>query len=500
MSDVGPSFCPYNLTWAFRGFPNRRNSCLEVFLSRDDLPYLGNNGMTSQADSAAVLVTKSVPLRFAAAGNLLSIVARGINIVVVASFLSVHDQALFFTLSGLLGFQLAFELGFGVLLQNSASHEFARLDWRNGRIFGDMASIFRLSSLFRFGLSWMLVAGMAMVVVMVPGAALAYSSKLPALGDHWFALIASGVAIQAIDIPLQGIVAFLTGMRDPQLQVRNSTLVALLASTGSIIAACSGTGAFCLPIGIALGQIGTTLHLAFFRRDIIAALWNVVPQSGRGISWANELLPIQWRMGVAWLSGAFYLFYLPSTILPAYGPNIAAQYGLSNTICQACISVANSLVIAATPAMATLAANRDYRELDRFALRILTISITVLALFLVAFVSLAIPGICPRLLSTSSGSRLLPIKECLFLAIMSLATHFSGVTGSYLRVHRYEPMMPLTVIASAIATTWVIYASRILPPDALLAGCALINLTFGVLVAGAFTLWLRRKRNELLTK
>jgi O-antigen/teichoic acid export membrane protein len=452
--------------------------------------------MTHQTESTAAITTRSVPFRFAAFGTLLSIMARGANIVVVASLLTVDDQALFFTLSGLLGFQLAFELGFVYLLQNSASHEFARLEWRDGQFVGDPTHIERLSSLFRFGMFWLTGAGIAMVLILLPCATYAYSAKLPAASDYWLPLLAFSIAIQAVDLPLQGCVAFLTGLRDPRLQVRNSALVAILASTGSMLAAYSGAGAFCLPIGMALGQIGTGTHLAFTRRDTLTTLFMRASGVFKRFFWARELLPVQWRLGLAWISGAFYYQYLPSSILPAYGTETAAKYGISNTICQASFSIANAFVVAATPTMATLAANRDYKELDIFAMRILTGSTMVLAICLSIFVILATPEMLPHWLTTTVSNQLLPSEQAFCVAIVSFSVHFSGVLGTYVRAHRYEPLMPLGVIGACVNTAWISFASKRLPFLNLIIGTASINLFLNVLIIAIFTFYLRRQRDR----
>jgi hypothetical protein len=456
--------------------------------------------MPSEANSLAAPTVKTVPLGYAAFGTLLSIVARATNITVVSSILSIDDQALFFTLSGFLGFQLAFELGFCILFQTSASHEFAKLEWRNGQFVGDSVIVRRLGSLFRFGMLWLAGSGLLMTIIMLPTAVIFYSPKLGATHSHWFWIVAAGVCVQAIDIPLQGCVAFFTGMRDPHFQVRNATLVSLLASVGSIAAAMFGTGAFCLPLGIAIGHFGTITNLALFKRKIFQRLLSCSNDQTHVLIWVRELFPIQWRLGVAWLSGAFYYQLLPSSVLPHYGPELAARYGISNTICQASLSVANALVVASAPAMATLAANRSFRELDFFAIRLLGLSMIVLISFLSLLVFICLPGFLPERFANIVATRLLPIEQISFLACISICVHYSSAIGSYIRAHKYEPLMPLGVLSAAASTFWIINFIERFPFTFILAGLALINAFFSFFVLTALTIYLRRKRDRSMVQ
>jgi hypothetical protein len=418
-----------------------------------------------------------------------AIAARAWLLFRVVSVLAPENQAVYFTLVGLLGFQIAFELGFGFLMQTSASHEFSSLRWDGDLLAGPPRNIERLKSLFRLMIRWLGCAAGVMFLTLSLAAILVYRRTLSETVPGWWALVAASVLLQSVDLPLQGCVAFLSGLRNPVLQTRNIGLSSVGISLFVSVWLAFDDSAFCLPFGLLGSQLTTFGHLFATQRRAIAALL-VRPAVGASqVDWRSELWPVQWRMAISWLASAFHFFYLPSSILLAYGPSTAAQFGLTNTLLQAAQSLSSIVTLASAPSMATLAATRNYGRLDKLAIHVWWQTSAAL-LAILAVISLA------SVLAPTSGLniRLLPWHLTALLCVSALTTHHSSVIGIYLRSHKYEPMAPLGVLSSILTAAWTTYACRHLTLESLMHGICVLNVVFGFVIVTAFAALLRWRR------
>jgi hypothetical protein len=422
----------------------------------------------------------------------LAIVARAWLLSRVVATLGPKSQAAYFTLLGFLGFQIAFELGFGFLMQTSASHEFAGLQWDGNSLVGPKRQIERLQSLFRLMVRWLCWAAGGMFVVLSSAALFAYRHTLSDAVFDWWLLVTGSVLLQSADLPLQGCVAFLSGLRNPGLQARNVGLSSAGASLLATTWLFYDPSAYCLLFALLGSQLTTTIHLYATQRNVIRELTIPKTTGVAAVDWKTEILPIQWRMAVSSLAGAFYFYFLPASILPAYGPLAAAQFGLTNTLLQAAQSISATIAIAAAPAMATLAAMRSYDRLDKLAMRIWWTSNTVLfaVLILIAFMSTAAIALWIPVLN----NRVLSMRMTLLMCLATLATHHSSVIGVYLRSHRYEPMAPIGVLVAFLSALWTTYACRKLDFEWLLFGNCMINVACGFGIASVVVWILRLKR------
>jgi hypothetical protein len=421
-----------------------------------------------------------------------AIAARAWLLFRVVSVLAPETQAVYFTLVGLLGFQIAFELGLGFLMQTSASHEFSSLRWDGDLLTGPIRNIERLKSLFRLMIRWLGCAAGVMFLILSLAAVLVYRRTLSETMPGWWVLVAASVLLQSIDLPLQGCVAFLSGLRNPVLQTRNIGLSSVGISLFVSVWLAFDDSAFCLPFGLLGSQLTTFGHLFATQRRAIATLLVRPAVNAAQVAWRSELWPVQWRMAISWLTGAFYFFYLPSSILPAYGAIAAAQFGLTNTLLQAAQSLSSAVTMASAPAMATLAATRSYGRLDKLAIRIWWQ--TSVALLAVLAVIVLASAIAPGSGLLGINIRLLPWPLTALLCVSTLTTHHSSVIGTYLRSHKYEPLAPLGVLASILSAGWTTYACRHLTLDSLILGVCVLNVVFGFMIVTVATSILRSQR------
>ena len=107
----------------------------------------------------------------------------------------------------------------------------------------------------------------------------------------------------------------------------------------------------------------------------VAILWLVFRQSGLlqfawrsnrfHIKWSHEIWPLQWRIGLSWLSGYFLTQIYTPILFYYHGAEVAGQMGLSLTIANMLGLLAQSWIAHRVPAMAMAAGRQDWKFFDQ---------------------------------------------------------------------------------------------------------------------------------------
>src|SRR4051794_38759775 len=102
-----------------------------------------------------------------------TIAAGLVNLLLIARFFTPAVQGFYYTFGSLLGWTAFLELGLATVIQQFASHEWARLSLgANGEIAGDSHAAERLAALARIAFRWYSVASIASTVVIGAGGAI----------------------------------------------------------------------------------------------------------------------------------------------------------------------------------------------------------------------------------------------------------------------------------------------------------------------------------------
>jgi O-antigen/teichoic acid export membrane protein len=169
------------------------------------------------------------------------------------------------------------------------------------------------------------------------------------------------------------------------------------------------------------------------------------PAGGPTIDWRREIWPMQWRLAVA---AAFHYFawaFMIPVVFEYHGPATAGQMGVTWTLITALQMAAMAWIQARTPLLGTLAARRDYRELDRVYYRLTAVSGALLTAGAVLFQSLVWLF---YLADVELADRILaPAPTALFLLFI-LLNHVPRCQQFYLRAHKQEPLMKVNVAAA----------------------------------------------------
>ena len=167
---------------------------------------------------------------------------------------------------------------------------------------------------------------------------------------------------------------------------------------------------------------------------------------------------MQWKISISWVSGYFIFQFLTPLTFKVFGPSLAGQLGLTLNITTGVLLASTTFTTARSPDLAKLVVDKNYKKLDKLFNKTLKQSIFTLSIInclipiSIYLVSFFLPEI--------TGRVLLP-KFVAILCIASLAKGIVYCLSTYLRAHRDDPFMPLSIFTSILTIIAVLYFSQI---------------------------------------
>ncbi|MGH9392524.1 MAG: hypothetical protein ACRD1Z_23210, partial [Vicinamibacteria bacterium] len=281
--------------------------------------------------------------------------------VLVAAFFTPELQGYYFTFLSLLTLQTFVELGFGELLQQFVSHEWAKTT--SSKADERERALSRLAGLFRFSLRW--YGGVAVLLCAGLGiAGSVYFWKFSGGGTiRWVLAWWIAVAVTALSVLLTPLFSLLEGANRVE-RVHGVRLGQGLASRiAGFLAIAFGFGLFTIAV---TRWVSFSVGLAGLGREALGLarrMWRA-PVDREEVSYRRELWPLQWKFALSWLSG-YLLYSLFTPVLFAfYGPELAGRMGMTAAAATAISSAAFAVMATKVPRLAILAAERDYSAMD----------------------------------------------------------------------------------------------------------------------------------------
>jgi O-antigen/teichoic acid export membrane protein len=384
-------------------------------------------------------------------GNTLRAVVCGpLTAYFIATRLSKEVQGFYYTFGSLLALQVFAELGLGAVITQFASHEWASLSLRTGRVEGVESSRSRLAGLLRFSLRW--YAG-ASLTVLLPLAAFGLYFFQSAHADDiswkgpWLALC----LVAATRVMLTPTFAILDGCGQV-VQTYGFRLLDGLVTVASTWAAILlgfnlWTAAF---VGVN-SLLVALLFLGLRYRQFFGSLLAV--EVREKIHWREEVLPMQWRIALSWLSGYFAFQLFIPVLFHFRGPREAGQFGLTWNMVSSINTIGSAFLQTKAPTFGALVAVRNFAELDRRAWRAMGLAILGTALGGVALLGLLH---VLRVFYPSLAERCLGVTPTAILLAATVLMQISIAQSGYLRAFKREPFLVLSLLFAAATggLTW----------------------------------------------
>jgi hypothetical protein len=393
---------------------------------------------------------------FTVLGRSWTIFSGAFTIFLIARFLSLPEQGYYYTFGSLVSIQTVFELGFSFVVLQLAAHESAQLSIKpTGEVSGDEVSHARLASILQKSVRWYSVAAVLMGVTLIvagfsffsaPGRSVAVAWKLP-----WVCVVLPAIFTFQMD----PVFSFLEGCGFVAQVARMRLTQAILGTALAWTVFVLHSGLFA-PAAILAGQALAGFAFLASKRSLLLPLLRYKPGANI-VSWRTEIWPFQWKMAVSFFC-SYFIFPLFNPVLFAYrGAVEAGRMGMSLSIASALGTVAYAWINTKASPFGNMIARRDFLTLDRVFFRVLTQSGAVLLGLEVVCVGAiyALQKPYPHL-----AARMLPPPVFAVLLFAIFLNHLLYSEALYLRAHKREPFLILSILVAGLTGTSTLLTSK----------------------------------------
>ncbi len=411
---------------------------MEAHIFNNFLAYLGNllRSVLRREDLDTAVV-------FALLTRAWQFLAGPITLLFIANYFTGQEQGFYYTFASLAALQSFVELGFFIVIINTASHEWANLSLsKDGRIEGDQDSFSRLISLGQLAFKWygvislIFVVGVGMLgMYFFPDSS---TNQVHWQSPWWALVILTGVLLWAspFNSILEGCgqIGTVNQVRLQQAIVSSLALWLTIWMGGGLWAAVALAGTCVL----------RDFYLIFIQyKGFFASFLKPPPRTG--LSWKQELLPLQWRVGISGFTSYFAFFLFNPVMFHYHGAGVAGQMGMTLQIVSAMQMGATAWVQTKIPAFGVFISKKEYGNLDQLWQR--TLGITLVLLFCGA-VSFWFLIYLFDAYDVEFSERLLKPLPTALLLLAAILMHISYCQSAYLRAHKRDPIVVLSVTSS----------------------------------------------------
>lgn len=367
-----------------------------------------------------------------------------ITVPLIITRLTSAEQGFYYTFGSIIALQVFFELGFGLVAVQLVAHEAAHLtlDLSSGAS-GPPERIARLSAVAHFVRRWYLVLSIVSAPSLFLAGAWFFSSSSQASAVRWMgpwaimSLTASGMLF------VTSLVSIIEGMGfvAEAIRLRLCAIAAQIPFT--VLGLMLGLRLYSAPVANALGlTIYALLSWRTLRPVLRAATPNLATEKP---SWRSDVLPLQWRIAVSWLSGWFIFSAMTPTVFTRFGAEEAGRFGLAIAISNLISAISSSWTSTKSAVLGQLASRCDWRTMDTIFLRATTQAVAVATAASLSAVALT-PVLSTWLPQVST--RLPSPRVLSMLCLAASANQVVFAEALYLRAHKREPFLVTSLVSA----------------------------------------------------
>jgi hypothetical protein len=379
--------------------------------------------------------------------------AGAVTMLLVALYFSPQVQGYYFTFYSLVAMQLLVELGLTTVIINFTSHEWVKLSLNSkGMIEGDINALSRFKSLFIVGMRWYSIGAIIFTVV-VGSIGYVFFSHAPQVGINWSLPWLIFCFLGGINFVVLPIFAFLEGSNQISQVYFYRFILEIVRSVAMWICILQGAALWTLSMSLFSAICWSVLYLLAnyvnYFKSIIAAKVTIK------INWWKEVWPMQWRLAVSWLSGYFFFYLFTPVLFFSHGVVVAGQMGMTFSMANALSIVSSMWIVTRTAQYGMLISKKAYKELDALLFR--SAAFAVLVAVLGAIVGFSFIYYI-NVTNNPFALRFLDPVSTLFFLVSSVLTQISIAQSTYLRAHKKEPFMMLSIISAIIMIVLIFFS------------------------------------------
>ncbi len=355
-------------------------------------------------------------------------------------------QGYYYTFTTIVALQVFAELGLGTVIIQFASHEWSKLNLdQSGHIVGDKDALSRLVSIANIAFKWYLVGGIIVTVGLGVGGYVFFSTS-PDSGINWTSPWLSLCFTTGIIVCLIPVWSLLEGCNQVSKLYTFRFFQSILTGIIVWIAILSGGGLWTASISGLVILLCSIFFLKWKYWTFLKTLLLTKPQ-GSKIKWRADMLPMQWRIALSWISGYFCFALFTPVLFKYHGSVVAGQMGMTWSLIAAMGVISGAWIAPKIPQFGMLIALKKYEELDNLFWRLTGIIsiVTILIGFSIWFLVYMLYAS-----NLSFATRLLPPLPTGLFILAQVLVNISGPFGCYLRAHKKEPLMFISVLSGVL--------------------------------------------------
>lgn len=377
-----------------------------------------------------------------------------ITVLVIGISLNHEQQGWYYTFLSLAALYSVFEMGLTTALIQFTAHMFVKLHWLpQGRVAGEGGAVF--TSFFCRSVKVYASLSSAFLLISFSVGFYIFTHKTSHAMPMdtwlwpWFFLVLM-TASNMLTLPFLAVVE---GSGDIAEVYRVKLLQGVFGAVACWLTLLSGGWLWATLMMPLCGILVAMVWLLKNRSSLMKSL--LEKKSDAGFNWNSEILPLQWRVGLNWIS-IFMMSQLATPILFYYqNPVVAGQMGLSLTITNMIAIVAQSWIAQRVPALSQAVAKKEWHILDHLFRKDLRHSLIVF------FAGASMVMVVHYLVSqTSYITRVLPFWSFVGLLGFILFTHITNALSAQLRSFRREPLAWVSLFGAILILPGSVYAAK----------------------------------------
>ena len=399
-------------------------------------------------------------------------VAGAVTTALIPFWLRPDEQGYYYTLLSLLMLQVFFELGLNQIIVQLVSHEVSLLRLRvDGGYEGEGERLNRLSGILSLIRQLYLVPAINFMVLAGGGGTLFFLSRAAVPPTRVLLIWIILVTLNAVILYASPWLAVLEGCgqvdRVARLRLRQAMVGSALAFGGFA----SGIGLWAVLMPSLVAMLGTVRFV--LGKNATVSWLRSRPRIRGTFDYRRDVLPLQWRYALSWISGYFILQTFVPIVFARLGPISAGRIGITLAVFSSLQTLGMSWIVAKAPAFTALIARGEGAELR--ALFRLTGSRALLFVSFGACAGLLILARLPPNYAVRFAS--LEVAGCIAAATIINTVIFAATF--FMRAHRREPLVWMSVLLATLVAPSVFVTAQygLLAPTAVYL---LLNASVGL--------------------
>lgn len=409
-----------------------------------------------------------------------------ITALLIATRFTPELQGYYYTFANLLTLQVFVELGLGTVIIQFASHEWSKLNIdKDGYIVGDKDSLSRLVSLSNITFKWYFVGSIIVIFGLGIGGYIFFSQS-HSLTINWVLPWVLLCLLTGVTICFVPAWSLLEGCNQVKKVYIYRFWQGLFTSLSVWIAILLGAGLWAATVLSIVTIICSIVFIKFnywkFFKTLLSSR-----AAGPRISWHKDILSMQWRIALSWISGYFVFSFFTPVLFKYHGPAIAGQMGLTWSVVGVIGVISTSWLTPKVPQFGMLIAQKKYKELDAIFWRV-----TKIVVMISIFIGLGIWFFVCILYSMnlSIAKRILPPLPTGLFILAQIIVYSSVPFSSYMRAHKQEPVMFLSILSGILIGLSTLILGKYYAATGMAVGYLIVNI---IIIPFVFILWYHYK-------